>query len=66
VPVVVNEGAGGDVHNVTIEQDPDQIPEVCVTACASDGKCRFIINPYFILIMQLSLLFYLHLRSGVE
>jgi hypothetical protein len=48
VPVDVNEGAGGDVHYVTVEQDPNQTPEVCVTACANEGKPRFIINPYFI------------------
>jgi hypothetical protein len=41
----VNEGAGGDVHYVTVEQDLDQSPEVCVTACASEGKPRFTINP---------------------
>jgi hypothetical protein len=33
---------------------------------ANEGKPRFIINPWFIWIMQLSLLFYVHLRSGVE
>jgi hypothetical protein len=48
VPVDVNEGAGGDVHYVAAEQDPDQSPEVCVTACANEGKPQFIINPCFI------------------
>jgi hypothetical protein len=48
VPVDVNEGAGGDVHYVTVEQDSDQSPEVCVTACANEGKPLFIINPCFI------------------
>jgi hypothetical protein len=38
----VNEGAGGGVHYVAIEQDPDQSPEDCLTACASEGKPRFI------------------------
>jgi hypothetical protein len=28
-----DEGAGGDVHYVTVEQDPDQSPEVCVCLC---------------------------------
>jgi hypothetical protein len=37
----VNEGAGGGVHYVAIEQDPDQSPEDCLTACASEGKPRF-------------------------
>jgi hypothetical protein len=37
----VNEGAGGGVHYVAIEQDPGQSPEDCLTACASEGKPRF-------------------------
>jgi hypothetical protein len=27
---------------VTIEKDPDQSPEVCVSACADEGKPQFI------------------------
>jgi hypothetical protein len=41
VPVDVNEGAGGDVHHVTVEQDPGQSPEDCLTACANEGKPWF-------------------------
>jgi hypothetical protein len=41
MPVDVNEGAGGDVHYVTVVQDPGQSPEVCLTACANEGKPRF-------------------------
>jgi hypothetical protein len=26
---------------VAVEQDPDQSPEGCVTACADEGKPRF-------------------------
>jgi hypothetical protein len=26
---------------VTIEQDPDQSPEGCVSACAGEGKSQF-------------------------
>jgi hypothetical protein len=26
---------------VTVEQDPDQSPEGCVTACADEGEPRF-------------------------
>jgi hypothetical protein len=37
-----DEGAGGDVHYVTVEQDVDQSPEVSVSACADEGKPRFI------------------------
>jgi hypothetical protein len=33
-----DEGAGGDVHFVIVEQDPDQSPEGCVTAGADEGK----------------------------
>jgi hypothetical protein len=36
-----DERAGGDVHYVTVEQDPDQSPEGCVTACADEGKPQF-------------------------
>jgi hypothetical protein len=36
-----DEGAGGDVHYVTVEQDPDQSPEGCLSACADEGKPRF-------------------------
>jgi hypothetical protein len=42
VPADVNEGAGGDVHYVAIEQDPGQSPEVYLTTCANEGKHRFI------------------------
>jgi hypothetical protein len=42
VPADVNEGSGGGVHYVTVEQDPGQSPEVCLTACADEGKPRFI------------------------
>jgi hypothetical protein len=48
LPVDEDEGAGGDVHYVTIEQDPDQSPKVGGSACADEGKPRFIINPCFI------------------
>jgi hypothetical protein len=41
VPADEDEGAGGDVHYVTVEQDLDQSPEVCVSACADEGKPRF-------------------------
>jgi hypothetical protein len=40
-PADEDEGAGGDVHYMTVEQDPDQSPEVCVYACADEGKPRF-------------------------
>jgi hypothetical protein len=36
-----DEGAGGDVHYVTAEQDRDHSLEVCVSACADEGKPRF-------------------------
>jgi hypothetical protein len=38
VPADEDEGAGGDVHYVTVEQDSDQSPEVCASACADEGK----------------------------
>jgi hypothetical protein len=42
VPEDVNEGSGGGVHYVAIEQDPGQSPEVCLTTCAIEGKPWFI------------------------
>jgi hypothetical protein len=63
----VNEGAGGDVHYVTIEQDPSQSPEDCLTACANEGNPRFYLLIHVLFkFMQLSLLFYVHLHSGIE
>jgi hypothetical protein len=47
VPADEDEGAGGDVHYVTVEQDPGQSPEVCVSACADEGKPRFNIHLCF-------------------
>jgi hypothetical protein len=41
VPAEEDERAGEDVHYVTVEQDPDQSPEGCVTTCANEGKPRF-------------------------
>jgi hypothetical protein len=41
VPADEDEGAGGDVHYVSVEQDPDQSLEGCVTAYADEGKPRF-------------------------
>jgi hypothetical protein len=41
VPADEDKGAGGDVQYVTVEQDPYQSPEGCVTACADEGKPRF-------------------------
>jgi hypothetical protein len=42
VPANEDEGARGDVHYVTVEQDPDQSLEGCQSACADEGKPRFI------------------------
>jgi hypothetical protein len=41
VPTDEDEGAGGDVRYLTVEQDLDQSPEGCVSACADEGKPRF-------------------------
>jgi hypothetical protein len=67
VPEDVNEGAGGGVHYVTIEQDSGQSPEDRLTTCANEGKPRFysLIHVLF-KFMQLYLLFYVYLRSGIE
>jgi hypothetical protein len=42
VPADEDEGPGGDVHYITVGQDPGQSPEVCVSACTDEGKPRFI------------------------
>jgi hypothetical protein len=39
-----DEGVRGDVHYVTVEQDPDQSPEGCLSASADEGKPGSIIN----------------------
>jgi hypothetical protein len=41
VPEDANEGSGGGVHYVTVEQDPGQSPEDCLAACTNEGKARF-------------------------
>jgi hypothetical protein len=38
VPADEDEGAGGDMHYMFVEKDPDQNPEVCVTTCVDEGK----------------------------
>jgi hypothetical protein len=67
VPADEDEGAGGGVHYVSVEQDPDQSLEVSLSACADEGKLQFKINlcVYFKL-LNLLLLFYVHLHSRVE
>jgi hypothetical protein len=47
MPVDVNEGVGGGVHYVTVEQDPGQSPKVFLSACANEGTPWFITNPMF-------------------
>jgi hypothetical protein len=49
VPADEDEGAGGDEHYVTVEQDPDQSLEGCLSACADEGKSRFNIHLCFTL-----------------
>jgi hypothetical protein len=44
VPKRGDEGAGGDVHYVAVEQDLDQRPEGPKANLANEGKPRFIIN----------------------
>jgi hypothetical protein len=44
VPADEDEGAGRDVHYVTVEQDPDQSSEGCLSACADEASPGLIIN----------------------
>jgi hypothetical protein len=54
------------VHYVFVDQDMDQRSKFCLTACANEGKPRFIINLCVSFkLLNLSLLIYMHLRSGV-
>jgi hypothetical protein len=67
VPADKDEGAGGDVHYMTVEQDPGQSPEVGVSACSDEGKPWLFINLCVSLnFWNYFLLPYVHLRSGVE
>jgi hypothetical protein len=67
VPEDVNEGSGGGVHYVTVEQDPGQSSEDCLTTCANEGTPRVLSLTHVLFkFMQLSMLFYVHLRSGIE
>jgi hypothetical protein len=59
VQVDEDDRAGGDVHHVIADQDLDQSLEGFLTACADNGRPRFIIN----LCVSFKLL---NLRSGVE
>jgi hypothetical protein len=45
VPADEDEGAGGSMHYVTVEQDLDQSPERPKASFANEDKPRFIINP---------------------
>jgi hypothetical protein len=42
----VNEGAGGDMHYVTVEQDPDQSPEVVCPLVLTKASLGLFINLY--------------------
>jgi hypothetical protein len=67
VPVDEDEGAGGDVHYVTVEQDPDQSPEVCGSLVLTKASPGLFINLCVSLNFWIYLLLlYVHLRSGVE
>jgi hypothetical protein len=68
VPADEDEGAGADVHYVTVEQDPEQSPEGCVSSCANKGKPQFnhLTHVFTFKFMNLVWLSYVHLRSGVD
>jgi hypothetical protein len=53
---------------VTVEQGPDQNPEVCVSAWANEGKPRVnhLTHVFTSKLLNLLLLSYVHLRSRVE
>jgi hypothetical protein len=66
VPEGGDAGADENVHYVAIEQHLDQSLEGPKANLTNEGKPRFIVNLCFIQIIQLSLLFYVHLHSGVD
>jgi hypothetical protein len=62
-----DEGAGGVVHYVTVEQDLDQSLEVCVSACVTKASPGLFINLCVSLHFWIYLLLlFVHLRPGVE
>jgi hypothetical protein len=67
VPADEDEGAGGDAHYVTVEQDLGQSPKVGVFACVTKASPGLFINLCVSLNCWIYLLLvYVHLRSGVE
>jgi hypothetical protein len=55
------------VHYMSVDQDPDQSPKVCLTTCVDEGKPGLNINLCVSFkLLNLSLLFYMHLHSGVD
>ena len=68
VPKEEDEGADGELHYVTAEQDPDQSSEEPQASCADEGKHRFTINPFFnyFQFLNLCLIIYVYLCSGVD
>jgi hypothetical protein len=64
VPADEGKGAGRDVHYASVDQDPDQSPEVCVTTCADEARLSLNINLCISFkLLNLSLLIYVHLHS---
>jgi hypothetical protein len=52
------------VHYASVDQDPDQSPEVCVTTCADEASLSLNINLCISFkLLNLSLLIYVHLHS---
>jgi hypothetical protein len=65
VPEGGDEGAGGELQYVDVDQDLDQSPEGPKANLADEGK-PWIINPSFLEFMQLPLLCLCIYISGVE
>jgi hypothetical protein len=66
VPADEDEGVGGDVHYVTVEQDPDQIREIVWLLVLTKASPGLFINLCVSLNFWIIILFYVHLCSGVE
>jgi hypothetical protein len=67
VPADEDEGAGGDVHYVTVEQDRTKVQNFVCLPVLMKAIPSLIINLCVMFkLLNLSLLFYVHLSSGVD
>jgi hypothetical protein len=67
IPADEDEGAEGDVHYISVDQDPDQSSEFVWLLVLMKASPSLNINLCVSFkLLNLSLLIYVHLQSGVE